>query len=309
MTIPQVTLGIDVSGDFLDAFDHPGGRSRRFGNDRQGIAALIGWARRLGAFVVLEATAPCDRLLVRALETAGLGFHRANPGRARDFARSIGRLAKTDRVDARMLAAYGAAVPLRPTVPVPPERLALQGLMARRDQLVAMRKAERIRLKAAPDPFVADSIKAMIVAFDEAIEKIEQRIERTVAQSPDLAGRKAVLRSVPGIGPVAAGVLLAGLPEIGQIDRRAVAALAGLAPIARDSGTMRGRRHVRGGRKRIRDALYMAALAAVRTQPWKPIYQAMRDAGKPPKLALIAIARKLLVSLNALMRNHIAAQT
>lgn len=308
MTIPQVTLGIDVSGEWLDAFDHPGGRSRRFHNDKAGIAALIDWARRLCAFVVLEATAPFDQRLIRALETAGgLTFHRANPGRARDFARSIGLLAKTDRIDARMLAAYGAAVPLRPTAPRAPQRLALQGLCARRDQLVAMRKAERTRLKAAPDPLVADSLKAVIDILDDQIRQFDRRIEET-AQSPELGREHAVLRAQPGIGPVASGILLATLPELGRVDRRAIAALAGLAPVARDSGRMYGKRHVRGGRKRVRDALYMAALSAVRTPPWKPLYAAMRAAGKPPKLALIAIARRLLVTLNAHLRNQIGVQ-
>lgn len=302
MTIDRTTLGIDISGARLDVFAHPSGRFRRLANTGEGVADLVAWAIAQDAFVVLEATAPWDQALIRALETAGVAFHRANPRRARDFARSVGLLAKTDAVDARMLALYGARLPLRPTPRVAPERLALQGLVARRDQLVEMRKAERVRLKTACDAAVIDSLKTVIALLDAQIRQLERRIAATAQADPDLARDAAVLRAAPGVGPVAASVLLAALPELGKVDRRAVASLAGLAPVARDSGLMRGRRCVQGGRKRVRDALYMAALAAVRTEPWKATFLAMKAAGKPPKLALVAIARKLLVALNAAVR-------
>jgi transposase len=304
MSLHPITLGIDVSGAHLDVYAHPEGRARRLANTPQGIAALTAWAAELGAFVVLEATAPFDQPLIRALEAAGLIFHRANPRRARDFARSAGLLAKTDAVDARMLALYGAGLPLRPTASLSPRRLALQGLVARRDQLVEMRKAERVRLKTASDPVVGESLKTVLTLLDEQIGRLERHIDETIAADAALDRDRAVLRVAPGIGPVAASVLLAILPELGQLDRRAIAALAGLAPIARDSGLMRGRRCVQGGRKRVRDALYMAALAAVRTGRWKTLFQTMKTAGKPPKLALIAIARKLLVTLNAALRQQ-----
>lgn len=304
MTLPQTTLGIDVSGKRLDAYAHPAGRVRDFSNDPAGIARLVDWALTLEAFVVLEATAPWDQALLRALETAGVSFHRANPGRARDFARSMGLLAKTDAVDARMLALYGATLPLVPTPSADPARLALQGLTARRDQLVEMRKAERIRLKGRPDPDLIDSIEAVLAVLDDQIAQLDKRMQALIASSPDLDRQQAILRSAPGIGPVACSVLLSCLPELGQVDRRAIAALAGLAPIARDSGLMRGRRHVQGGRKRVRDALYMAALAAVRRGPWKDIFEAMKAAGKAPKLAIVAIARKLLVALNAALKHQ-----
>jgi transposase len=303
MTIDRSVLGIDVSGKRLDAHAHPDGRVRGFANDAQGIARLLAWAVELGAFVVLEATAPWDQPLLRALEASGLGFHRANPGRARDFARSLGLLAKTDKVDARMLALYGSSVPLEPTAPVAPERLALQGLTARRDQLVEMRKAERTRAKAELDPFLAESLRAVIALLDEHIRQVERRIE-VLLEKPLLERDHAILRSAPGVGPVAASILLANLPELGQVDRRQIAALAGLAPIARDSGLFRGRRHVQGGRKRVRDALYMAALSAIRTAPWKAVFDAMTAAGKPAKLVIVAVARKLLVALNAAIRQQ-----
>jgi len=304
MTLPQSTLGIDVSGKRLDAHAHPANLARGFSNDPAGVARLIDWARTLEAFVVLEATAPWDQALIRALETSGLGFHRANPGRARDFARSAGLLAKTDAVDARMLAAYGATMPLCATPPVEPDRLALQGLVARRDQLVEMRKAERIRAKGRLEPALAESVEAVVAVLDQQILQIERRIQALVAASQAMARDEQILRSAPGVGPVACSILLANLPELGQVDRRAIAALAGLAPIARDSGLMRGRRHVQGGRKRVRDALYMAALAAIRTAPWKVVFDAMKAAGKAPKLAIVAIARKLLVALNAAIKHR-----
>lgn len=302
MTIDRTVLGIDVSGAYLDAFVHPRGEARRLTNTQAGIAALVAFAAALKAFIVLEATAPFDQPLIRALEAAGLTFHRANPRRARDFARSAGFLAKTDAVDARMLALYGASLELRPTKLVAPVRLALQALVARRDQLVEMRKAERVRLRTVSGPDVVNSLKAVIALLDEQVRVLERRIAATTEADATLSRDRIVLRSAPGVGTVTASVLLASLPELGHVDRRAIAALAGLAPIARDSGLMRGRRCVQGGRKRVRDALYMAALAAVRTAPWKPVFQAMKDAGKPPKLSLIAIARKLLVALNAAIR-------
>lgn len=304
MTMPQTTLGIDVSGARLDAHLHPAGRTRSFANSPTGVAALIAWASELDAFVVLEATAPWDQPLIRALEQADRPFHRANPKRARDFARSLGALAKTDAVDARMLALYGARLPLARTASVAPERLALQGLNSRRDQLVEMRKAERIRLKGVFDPVLIDSLKAVIAVLDVQIQALERRIAETVERSADLAREAAVLRSAAGVGPVCAAVLLAALPELGQVDRRAVASLAGLAPVARDSGLFKGKRHVQGGRKRVRDALYMAALAAIRIGRWKQAYDRLRTLGKAPKAAIVAVARKLLVALNAAVRDQ-----
>lgn len=307
MTIAQAVLGIDVSGGFLDCCVHPAGRFRRVANTPAGIADLLGWIGELDAFVVLEATAPFDQPLLRALERARARFHRANLGRVRDFARAAGLLAKTDRVDARRLALYGASLPLRQTPVSAPERLALRAFCALRDQLVEMRKGERTRLKACEPGAVRDSLLALILVLDEQIRQIDLHLARLIEETPDLARRHELLRAASGVGPVAASVLLACLPEMGQVDRRAIASLAGLAPIAHDSGLSRGKRSVRGGRKRVRDALYMAALGAARTRLWRPVYEALRARGKPAKLALVALARKLLVALNADMRKLIPA--
>jgi len=304
MTLPSVTLGIDVSRKQLDGYAHPAGEARAFTNDAKGIARLVSWARKLGAFVVLEATSSYDQPLIRALEAAGLGFHRSNPRKAREFARAAGFLAKTDQVDARMLAAYGAALDLRPTATVSAARLLLKGLVSRRDQLVELRKMERTRLAAAVEPWLAESLQANIQLFSQQILAMESRIKACVQADTELHAGWTIARSAPCIGPVAAGVLLAELPELGQTDRRGIAALAGLAPLACDSGAFKGRRRIWGGRKRVRDALYMAAVSATRSGAFKPLYRQMVDAGKPPKVAIIAIARKLLVTLNAAARDR-----
>lgn len=304
MTLPSVTLGIDVSRAQLDAYAHPAGETRAFSNDTRSIARLAAWARKLEAFVVLEATSSYDQPLIRALEAAGIAFHRSNPRKAREFARAAGFLAKTDQVDARMLAAYGAALELRSTAPMSPARLLLKDLVARRDQLVELRKMERTRLAAAVEAWLVASLQANIQLFSQQISAMEGRIKACVEADAELDETWAIARSAPCIGPVAAGVLLAELPELGQTDRRGIAALAGLAPLACDSGAFKGRRRIWGGRKRVRDALYMAAVSATRSGPFKPLYRQMLDAGKPPKVAIIAIARKLLVTLNAAARDR-----
>lgn len=308
MTLPSSTLGIDISQARLDAFAHRARTFRSFPNTDAGVAALTAWAAELEAFVVLEATAPFDRRLLRALEQAGLAFHRANPRMAREFARSAGFMAKTDKVDARMLAAYGAALPLKPTRPVTPARLELQELAARREELVEMRKAERIRLKGEPGDWLRQSLHDLIACLDQQIRAVEALIQTRVAEDDTLRRQNQILRSAPGVGPTVAVVLLAWMPELGQIDRRAIGSLAGLAPIACDSGAWRGKRRIWGGRKRVRDALYMAALSARRAEAFRDGHTALIQNGKPPKVAIIAVARKLLVALNAKLRDELPFQ-
>lgn len=305
MTLASNVMGIDVSCRRLDSFAHPLGGRQGYSNSPAGIARLVDTAVELQAFVVLEATAPYDQALIRALERADLRFHRANPRKARDFARSAGFLAKTDRVDARMLAAYGAALPLTPTRHVGAEALKLQELTARRDQLVEMRKGERTRRAAKPASFLADSLDEVIGVLDRQIRRMEADIAALIEASPALAADAALLRSAPGVGPVTVAVLLAALPELGELNRRAVAALAGLAPLSCDSGALKGTRRIWGGRKRVRDALYMAALGAIRRgRFYHAAYAKLRAAGKSFKQAVIAIARKLLVALNAAIRDR-----
>lgn len=244
-----------------------------------------------------------------ALQTAGVTFFRVNPGQARDFARAAGYLAKTDAVDARMLAVMGRALELRPAEPLQPDREQLARLHKRRDQLVAMRSQERTRRRGEIDPETASSIDQHLGWLDQQVHELDRRIRQLIAASPGLAQAERRLRSVPGIGPVAAATLLALAPELGARSSKAIAALAGLAPFNADSGQKRGKRIIRGGRKRIRDALYMAAVSASRcNNRFAAFYRSLRAANKPAKLALIAVARKLLVTINAIVRDQTAFQ-
>jgi transposase len=308
MTIAACIVGIDVSKQWLDCFLHPAGRRCRLANNRQGHAALAALLGAQESFCVLEATGPYDRDLCRHLHEVGQPFHRANPRKARQVAKAAGFLAKTDRVDARMLARYGAAMALPAEERCTPAREALRGLMDRRDQLVEMCKSERIRLAQPHADWLEESFLPVITVLDQQIAALERRMEDLLASAQALATQNAILCSAPGVGPVTAKVLLAHMPELGRRDRRAISALAGLAPIACDSGNMRGKRCIWGGRKRVRDALYMAALAACRSGPFQAVSKAMREKGKPPKLVIITIARRLLVALNAAIRDKKAFQ-
>lgn len=309
MTITPACIGIDVSKAILDVFD-PSCGLRRVANDAEAIEYFVS---RLdpGVFVVFEATGRYDARLRRALEAAGVRFARVNPEHARAFARATGRRAKTDAVDARMLADLGLRLAPRPAEASDPVRSDLQLVDRRRDQLVAMRAAERVRLVDCDDDHLRADLKGHIAFLDAAITAAEARIAAMVKSDDDLARLARRLRTVPGIGPVVAARLLAALPELGRRSPKTIASLAGLAPHADDSGGRRGKRVISGGRRRVREALYMAAVAASRGKTrLGAFYRALRDAGKPAKLALLALARKLVVILNAVARDdqdfHIA---
>lgn len=312
MTIAPVVVGIDISKHNLDVFDAALERAEQWPNSAAAVEPLATRFAATGAFVVFEATGSYDRHLRLGLAAAGVAFARVNPRRARDFAKAAGFLAKTDRLDARMLAAMGQALgqALGRSLGAPhqagaaSERLAL--LHKRRDQLVAMRQQERTRLSECWDGEIAADLEHHLAWLDEQVGAVEARIRACIAASDELKQAEPLLRSVPGIGPVAAASLLAFAPELGQRTGKSIAALAGLAPFNTDSGQSRGQRHIRGGRKRIRDALYMAALAAVRTSPrFGRFHRTLIAAGKPPKVALIAVARKLLVTANAIVRDRV----
>jgi transposase len=303
MIISPDVAGIDVSKHHLDIFH--AGSACRIANTRKALAARVkAWAKA-GVFVIFEATGVYDAALRKSLAAVGVAHARVNPGRARDFARAAGFLAKTDPVDAAMLAAMGAALrpPCEPEPDMDRERLA--ALIKRRDQLVAMRAMERTRMSEAGDAFTREDTEAHLGWLDQRIRDLDGAIRETARAGLALRQRITLLRTAPGIGPVASHVLTALLPELGQRNPKTIAALAGLAPINADSGQKRGQRVIRGGRKRVRDALYMAALAAVRCDPtFKAFYNRLREAGKAPKLALIAAARKLLTILNAMIRDN-----
>ena len=266
MSIHPLTIGIDISKDFLDIHDQMSGSHVRIANDACAIAT---WQNRLtetSSLVVFEATGPYDRCLAAALREADMRYTRINPSRARAFARAAGFLAKTDKVDAQMLATMGTALSLQPDGAPDPDREELRALVNRRDRLVSMRSQEKNRLadKGLPQD-ESSSIKRHIDWLDQDIAAFEKKIAGHLAQTDGLKHDAALLRSIPGIGPVAATVLLSQMPELGQASRRGIAMLAGLAPVNRDSGTMRGKRTIKGGRSRVRRALYMAALAAARS--------------------------------------------
>lgn len=304
MTLPRHVLGVDVARDWIDVCDPAPDEVRRI---RTTPSALGAFARGLpaNAFVVLEASGGCERPLLEALEAAGVAYARVNPRQAREFARATGRLAKTDKVDARVLAEMGLKLDLR-TAPAPdPARRRLAELVARREDLVAMIAAEKQRLSAARDAFVRRELKAHVALLERRRVALDKQIAAHTRSHDDLARLDRLLRTAPGIGPIVASILIARLPELGLIDRRAIASLCGVAPLARDSGHSRGRRHVWGGRAGVRRVLYLAAFIASRSNPGlKAMRQRLQAAGKPFKVAIIACARKLLTILNAMARDQ-----
>ena len=304
-TPADVTVGIDVAKAQLDVAVQPTGTTWTVPRARGGLRRLPGQLEALRPTrIVLEASGGYERAVVAALSAAGLPVVVVNPRQPRDFARAHGILAKTDRLDARVLARFAAAVrpPLRPQPSAAVQDLQL--LSRRRRQLVADRAAEqqrrrhdRAHLDLGFDPLAA--------ALTAALAQVDRQLAALVQAEPALRARAAWLQSIPGIGPVTAAVLLAEVPELGTCSRQQVAALVGVAPCNRDSGAWRGRRSCWGGRAQVRAALYMAALTATRVNPTlRACYQRLIAAGKPPKVALVACMRKLLVRCNALCKSQ-----
>jgi transposase len=309
MIIHPGFVGIDVSKAHLDVFDSRRGTCERIANTSTAIADLVDRWREEDVFVLFEATGHYDVRLRNGLANQGIRFARVNPARARDFARSAGFLAKTDAIDARMLAAMAQCLTPEPQAAGNPAREQLALAHKRRDQLVHTRQKERTRRSECVEPGIAADIEAHLAWLDARIVAWDREIDHLIRQSEELERAARRLRSIPGIGPVAATTLIALMPELGALSSKAIAAMAGLAPFNVDSGQLRGSRKIKGGRKRVRDALYMAALAAARSNPrFKAFYQRLRKAGKPAKLALIAVARKLLVTANAILRDNTAYQ-
>ena len=297
----QIFVGVDVAKDWLD-IHHASRGATRINNSHAAVRSFAARCAKEGAWVVFEASGGYDHQLRDALESAQVRFSRINPRQARDFARAMGVIGKTDRVDARMLAELGARLTPAPTQPLPPERRALQAQATRRRQLVEMRKQEATRLQQTAAPVARADIRGVIAMLDRRIAKIEARMTDLVTADPELAAIERRLRTAPGVGPIVAATLIAELPELGQIDRRSIAALAGLAPIARDSGRRSGPRSIGGGRPIVRTILYLAALQASRRSPqFIHFRERLQAAGKSVKTAIIATARKLVVVLNAML--------
>jgi transposase len=302
----QTFIGIDVSKARLDGACRPAGPSFSRPNDPGGIAALVAHLRALGpALVVLEATGGLELPLAVALAAAGTAVAVVNPRQVRDFARASGRLAKTDRIDAEVLAHFAEAI--RPEVrPLPDEQARqLEALVGRRRQLIEMRAAEQNRLGSTTAAAVRLNLEAHIAYLDRQIEGLDEELERVIEASPCWKAKDDLLRGVPGIGKVVSRTILALLPELGALSHKQVSALVGVAPVARDSGVLHGRRCIAGGRGAVRAALYMAALTAKRYNPvLRAFYERFFAAGKATKFALTAVMRKLLTFVNAMVRKN-----
>lgn len=297
--------GIDVSKDHLDLALHESAAVERFPNSPRGARAIVQRLRPVEVRrVVIESTGGYERRLVAALGAAGICVALVNPWRVRRFGEGLGLLAKTDSIDARLLARFARQAEPAETPARSREDRRLANFIRRRRQLVAMIVAEKARLENA-DRWLRSSVQDLVRLLERRVDKIDALIDQAVESDPALASKRDLIRSVPCIGPGITRALLIDLPELGSLNRKQIAALVGVAPYARDSGRKAGQRTIRAGRQAPRTALYLAAMNASRFHPeMKCFYDRLRAAGKPPKLAFVAIARKLLTSINAIVRDH-----
>ena len=296
-------VGIDVSKKQLDVAMRPSGEQFSAKNDAAGIGRCIETLKaRAPRLVALEATGGLERHLVGELAMAGLPVVVLNPRQVRDFGKAINRLAKTDRIDAQLIAHFAEATKPEPRPLGDEASRQLAELLTRRRQMVEMLVAEKNRLAAASSPVVKRKIANHLHFLKVELAEIDDDLDQQIKESPLWREKDDLLRSIPGIGPTTSRTLLAGLPELGKLDRKQIAALVGVAPFNHDSGTLRGQRHIQGGRAHVRTALYMAAVTAARCNPvLKDFYKKLRAAGKPGRLALVACMRKLLVAANAIL--------
>jgi transposase len=299
-------VGIDVSKDRLDVHVRPSGEAFAVARDGEGLDRLAAKLRALAPdLVVLEATGGFEAVVAAAVAGAGLPLAVVNPAQVRAFARATGRLAKTDRLDAALIARFAEQVRPEPRPLASEEARGLAELVARRRQLVEMIGMEANRRRQARSPKVLRGIERTLAALQAALTELDAEIGGQVRGSPAWRAAEDLLTSVPGIGPITARTLIAELPELGRITRRRVAALVGVAPVNRDSGASRGHRAIAGGRKSVRNVLYMAALTAVRHNPAVRVaYERLRARGTPAKAALVAAMRKLLTIANAVLRDQ-----
>jgi transposase len=300
-------VGVDVSKARLDVAVRPTGERYSVANDPEGIETLLGGLEEVDPpeLVVLEATGGFERPAAMALAASGIPVAVVNPRKARDFAKATGTLAKTDRIDAYVLARFAEALKPEPRALPDEEAVLLGEIIDRRRQLIGMLVAENNRLSATVSSPVKKRVRAHLRWLQKELKRTERDLEDVVEASPVWRENEALLRSVPGVGPSLARTLLAELPELGTLKSKRLCALVGVAPFNRDSGRMRGKREVWGGRARVRTALYMSAMVASRHNPLiREFYERLVEAGKPKKVALVACMRKLLTILNAMMRDR-----
>lgn len=300
----EIWVGIDVAKARLDVGVGETGETWSAGNDQVGIARTV---ERLGQLnprlVVVESTGGLESHLVRELYLAKVPVALVNPSRVREFAKSAGLLAKTDKLDAHLLARFGQAVKPAPTcLPSEAEQL-LSAMITRRRQLIDIRTAETNRMSGV-HPSMHSSIEHMLTYLQEQIDQLDHLIDQFIQDRPEFKTKNDILQSIPGIGPVTSAILIADLPELGQLDRKKIASLVGVAPYNDDSGYHRGKRRIKGGRPQVRTVLYMATISASRFNPLiKAFYERLLKLGKLKKVALVACMRKLLVIMNSMLRD------
>lgn len=302
----QITIGIDISKDHLDVHLHPEGSLRRFTNDRLGHTKLIAWITpRQPARIIFEATGAYHRALEMALGKARLPAIKVNPLQARRFAEASGQRVKTDPIDAAMLARFGVA--MQPEIPAARDETidSLAELLAARRALVKDRVAALNRARTLTLALLRRQSQQHLKQIETQIEAIDQERAAILATDPTLSARFDLLLSIPGVGAASALALLIDMPELGSMNAKQAASLAGLAPVTRQSGNWRGKSFIQGGRANLRQAIYMPALVAIRfNPPLKEKYEALRQAGKPAKIAIVAIMRRLVIIANALLRDN-----
>lgn len=302
----QIYIGIDVSKDRLDVHVRPSDQAFAVARDGEGLAALV---ERVGALrpylVVLEATGGFELTVAAALAAAAVPLAVVNPRQIRDFARATGQLAKTDALDAKAIARFAESVRPQPRAVPDEQARALGELVARRRQVIEMMTAERNRRRQLTSRRLVKSVDRLLAVLLKELADLDRDVSEGIRGTPAWRERDELLRSAPGIGDIVSRTLIADLPELGQLDRKQIAALVGVAPLNRDSGKMRGKRTTWGGRAKVRSVLYMAALVASRRNPvLAAFYQRLVTAGKAKKLAIIAVMRKLLTILNAMIRDN-----
>jgi transposase len=305
MRVTKTCVGVDVSKDTMDIGTSPRSKARNFRNNEAGINEAVTYLKKLApALVVMEATGGLEVSLAAALSAIGISVAVVNPRQIRDYAKAMGKLAKTDTIDAEVMADFAAAVHPEPRPMSDSQTQELKDMLKRRSQLNEMITAEKNRLHRSRRP-VSEHIKAHVAWLEQELDNMNSSLNRFIQESPIWRENDNLLQSVPGVGPILASTLLAELPELGTLNRKQIAALAGVAPLNRDSGRFRGKRTIWGGRAKVRAALYMSTLTATRFNAViRCFYERLIAAGKAKKTAITACMRKLLTILNAMMKHR-----